>query len=67
MSGTVRRAFELAPQCKSMKELLKRLSDEDLPDIHGHLQGLTIRKELRRRLGQGSTDDMHNKRTCGAA
>lgn len=53
MSGTVRRAFELAPQCESMKELIRRLSDEDLPDIHGHLQGMTIRKELHRRLKKG--------------
>lgn len=52
MSGTVARAFELASECKLMKELMKRLSQEDLPDIHGHLQGSTIRKELQRRLGK---------------
>lgn len=56
MSGTVERAFELAPKCKSMKELTKRLVKEGLPDVHGHLQGSTIRKELHRQLGNQLAD-----------
>lgn len=54
MSGTVKRALELAPECKSMKELVKRLNREGLPDVHAHLGGTAIRKELHRRLDKGA-------------
>ena len=37
-----------------MKELVKRLSREGLPDVHGHLQGGTLRKELNRRIGEAT-------------
>lgn len=51
MSDTVKRAFELAPECGSIKELSRRLTQEGHDAVHEHLQGSGIKKELQLRLG----------------
>jgi hypothetical protein len=50
MSGTVKRAFELAPQCKTIDEIRIKLKNEGYANVVEHLQGLGIQKELRARL-----------------
>ena len=42
------RAFELAPQCSSTKELRKALAREGYTQIDAHLSGLGIKRELQR-------------------
>jgi hypothetical protein len=47
--GTVERAFQLAPECRSMDELRAKLSKERCASIDAHLQG-SLRRDLRKLL-----------------
>jgi predicted component of type VI protein secretion system len=47
--GTVERAFQLAPECKTMDELRAKLSREHFGSIDAHLQG-SLRRDLRKLL-----------------
>ena len=50
MSGTVKRAFELAPDCSTIDEIRARLKKEGFENVLEHLQGSGIQKELKSRL-----------------
>lgn len=52
MSGTVKRAFELAPDCTSIDEIRSRLKREGREAIDEHLQGSSIQKQLKLTLGR---------------
>ena len=47
--GTVERAFQLAPECRTMDELRAKLSKEQFGAIDAHLQG-SLRRDLRKLL-----------------
>jgi hypothetical protein len=51
VSGTVARAFELAPECATIDELRAKLKAEGFESVQEHLHGESIKKELRARLG----------------
>ena len=51
MTGTVKRAFELAPECKSIDEIRSRLKKEGHLCVQEHLQGSSIQNELKVKLG----------------
>ena len=48
-TGTVERAFQLAPECSSMDELRFKLKKDGCSNVDEHLQGV-LRKELTGRL-----------------
>lgn len=50
--GTVERAFQLAPECRSIDELRSKLSREQFSNIDAHLQG-SLRRDLRKLLDSG--------------
>lgn len=49
MQGTVERAFQLAPECRSMDELRSKLMKEGCTNIDSHLQG-SLRSQLAKLL-----------------
>jgi hypothetical protein len=49
LMGTVERAFQLAPACRTMDELRAKLVREGHTNIDAHLQG-SLRRELRKLL-----------------
>ena len=49
----IARAFELAPNCRSMPELRQALRKEGFSAWDPHLDGLGIRRELSKRLNGG--------------
>ena len=49
MIGTVERAFELAPDCRSIDEIRRKLKKEGYSNVDEHLHGV-LRKELTGRL-----------------
>lgn len=49
MAGTVERAFQLAPECRSIDELRAKLMREGCSNIDAHLQG-SLRKDLAKLL-----------------
>lgn len=51
MAGTVERAFQLAPECRTMEEVRTRLLREGLTNVDAHLQG-SLRKDLAKLLKQ---------------
>ena len=54
MPGIVERAFQLAPQCSSIKELRKALAQEGYSEFDLHLEGLGIQRELRKLYNDGA-------------
>ena len=46
MTGTVERAFQLAPECQRMDQLRSRLQREGHTQIDAHLQG-SLRRQLK--------------------
>jgi ribosomal protein S8 len=50
VSGTVKRAFEIAPDCTTIDEIRSRLREEGYANVFEHLQGSSIQKQLRLRL-----------------
>ena len=48
--GTVKRAFDLAPECTSLDELRSRLKKERFDRVDDHLAGSGIQSELKKRL-----------------
>jgi hypothetical protein len=51
VTGTVQRAFEIAPECRSIDEIRIKLRQEGHASVQEHLQGSSIQKELKLRLG----------------
>jgi hypothetical protein len=51
VTGTVKRAFEIAPECRSIDEIRSKLRQEGHASVQEHLQGSSIQKELKLRLG----------------
>lgn len=49
MPNTVERAYQLAPECRSMEELRRKLTRERCEGVDAHLQG-SLRKELSKLL-----------------
>jgi hypothetical protein len=49
LMGTVERAFQLAPACRTMDELRAKLVREGHTNIDAHLQG-SLRRDLRKLL-----------------
>ena len=47
--GTVERAFELAPNCRTIEELRSKLVREAHSNVDAHLQG-SLRRDLKRVL-----------------
>jgi len=47
--GTVERAFQLAPSCRTMDELRLKLLKEQCPSVDAHLQG-SLRRDLKKLL-----------------
>jgi hypothetical protein len=52
MVGTVERAYQLAPGCRTMDELRAKLSKEGCPSVEMYLQG-SLRRELSKLLKSG--------------
>lgn len=47
MQDLIQRAFELAPECSSLKELRQHLASEGCDRLDAHLGGLSIQRQLR--------------------
>lgn len=52
--GIVERAFQLAPDCTSIKELRGKLAKEGYSRFDPQLDGLGIQRELRKLYNQGA-------------
>jgi hypothetical protein len=50
--GTVERALQLAPECRTMEEVRAKLVREGHSNIDAHLQG-SLRRDLRKLLKSG--------------
>ena len=48
-TGTVERAFQLAPECSTMEELRTKLINEGCTNIDAHLKD-SLRRELKKLL-----------------
>lgn len=48
-AGTVERAYQLAPECRTLEELKARLVKEGCTNIEAHLQG-SVAKAVRKLL-----------------
>jgi hypothetical protein len=48
--GTVERAFQLAPEARSLDEVRYRLKREGYTQVEEHLSGAAIRSELKKLL-----------------
>jgi hypothetical protein len=51
--GTVERAFQLAPECRSLEELRAKLMSDGHTNIDVHLQG-SLRRDLKKLLKSSS-------------
>jgi hypothetical protein len=51
VKGTIKRAFELAPDCTSIAEIRSKLRREGYDEVGEHLQGGSIQRDLRLKLG----------------
>ncbi len=49
-ASTVERAFQLAAECATVDEIRARLRSEGYSNVDAHLQGGSIRAELRKAL-----------------
>lgn len=61
MVGTVERAFQLAPYCRTMDALRNKLVREGYPDVDAHLQTGVLRSDLRKRLKRAIDEDRNDK------
>lgn len=61
MAGTVERAFQLAPACRSMPEVRAKLVREGFTQVDMHLQGSLLR-ELRKLLRTTARNDLSGDR-----
>jgi hypothetical protein len=52
VSGTVQRAFEIAPECRSVDEIRIKLKKEGHVNVDEHLQGSSIQKDLKLKLSK---------------
>jgi hypothetical protein len=49
-TGTVERAFQLAPECSSLDQIRAKLKREGYSSVTQHLSGSVIRKDLAKLL-----------------
>jgi len=49
-TGTVERAFEIAPDCATLDEVRKRLKQEGHSQVDAHLAGPALRAQLAKLL-----------------
>lgn len=47
-TNTIERAFQVAPECTSLDELRYKLKTEGYSSVDEHLQGSSIRSDLKR-------------------
>jgi hypothetical protein len=47
LSGTVQRAFLLAPDCTTIDEIRSKLKQEGCESVQEHLQGASIQRQLK--------------------
>jgi hypothetical protein len=55
--GTVERAFQLAPQARSIDEVRRKLKSEGYSQVEEHLSGGAIRAELKKLIGSGGVGE----------
>ena len=55
-TGTVERAFQLATECATVEEIRARLRAEGYSNVDAHLQGSTIRLQLKKLLALHGSD-----------
>lgn len=48
--GVIERAFCIAPECRTLKEIQSRLHQEGFPLVHSHMKSPSLRKTLRKHL-----------------
>jgi hypothetical protein len=53
MTGTVERAFELAPSCRTVEELRSKLTNECFSSVDAHISG-SLRIQLKKLLKAGT-------------
>ena len=46
----IERAFDIAPECRSIDELKKRLVSEGYANVEAHFTGMQIKRDLASRL-----------------
>jgi hypothetical protein len=49
-TDVIRRAYQIAPECRSLVEVRRRLIDEGYTQVNAHLAGRLIRREILARL-----------------
>lgn len=54
MKSVIERSFELAPECRELKELQQRLRGEGYTQIKEHFVGLGIRRQLAEHYNDGA-------------
>ena len=54
MTNIIQRAYELAPQCASVKELRRALAGEGYSSIDAHIGGLGTQRQLRKLYNGGA-------------
>jgi hypothetical protein len=59
--GLVERAFQLAPECGSLRQLEQRLSKEGYSNVASYLSGPQIRTNLRERFNPKLKADFDQK------
>jgi hypothetical protein len=52
MQTLIQRAFELAPECSTLRDLRLRLASEGYDRLDAHLGGLGIQRQLRSHFNQ---------------
>ena len=50
MKGIIERALELAPECASVSDVMRKLKAEGYTQIDAHLSGRLIRQQIIQRL-----------------
>lgn len=53
--GLIERAFDIAPECRSIDELKKRLVSEGYANVEAHFTGMQIKRDLASRLKKSGT------------
>lgn len=49
-AGIVERAYQLAPQCRTIDEIRSKLVREGYGSVDAHLQATSLRRDLKTRL-----------------
>jgi hypothetical protein len=54
-ANIIERAFELAPDCRSLVEVRNRLNREGYLQVDAHFSGSTIKAQIRQRLNSAAS------------